>query len=808
MGDLADDIISELRQKFDRHRVWVWYDAQEKYQGVVDEVETALEDVTFARYDGSYLELKRRLRDEDPDFEDKWLFYVPESKNDAEWFRDVHSLGKQYRVGADIDDTPVTQFLVEHDEEIPEAYADWGRNRKHQRYAFFCVLFDTAGPNPDEWVRSYLAPPEEYRDPIEEYAMADAWDAELRESYGVDAGLDAQEIATQLLFGELARRAPTKRYDELAADDERAAADFCDDWQRYAPTEFTRYARELGGEYDIAQTVVESESTRWESTAFEGVDEGLIELVMGRLAEETYADLPPIAAELETAVTNRADSFWSTEELVDWSVPVAAVQTLSRIDGADTDSAPALDPEGLAREYVSDDGWWTVDAAYRRFVMALQSATYPYKNETPVKDRVTDHYMSFLQEVNRPLAEQLNEDPTLGTLQTSFAEEVIDPDDGTAVIICDGLRYELAEAIREALDKRTSFDQQLTVMSAALPSVTEVGMAAHLPGELGLSVEDDELVVTSGSDEISSKDDRRERFQAAGYEVVDLESLGDTSLEDLQESEPVPRVVYSGTIDKLGESLDDDAAFSQVADHVDDVERAVQRLKQAGYTKFLITSDHGFLYTERLADDHKVDSPDLASVVKRRFAAADADSPVVVPDELVEFDGESLAKLGIDAPDVRLLFPRSVACFKAPGGNMRYFHGGISMQELLVPCLTVTTEELEEAATISYDVSIPDPVTNSIVSVKVEAKSEQVSFDRTPTLEIRASIDGHSVAEPAELEVAPGSNSQQVRLKQGAVSGESEVQFEFIDTETRETIERRTVGLDLLFAEDDMGFDV
>jgi len=80
--------------------------------------------------------------------------------------------------------------------------------------------------------------------------------------------------------------------------------------------------------------------------------------------------------------------------------------------------------------------------------MALQSATYPYKNETPVKDRVTDHYMSFLQEVNRPLAEQLNEDPTLGTLQTSFAEEVIDPDDGTAVIICDGLRYELAEAIR------------------------------------------------------------------------------------------------------------------------------------------------------------------------------------------------------------------------------------------------------------------------------------------------------------------------------------------------------------------------
>lgn len=122
--------------------------------------------------------------------------------------------------------------------------------------------------------------------------------------------------------------------------------------------------------------------------------------------------------------------------------------------------------------------------------------------------------------------------------------------------------------------------------------------------------------------------------------------------------------------------------------------------------------------------------------------------------------------------------------------------------------MTVTTEEIDEAAAITYDVSIPDPVTNSIVSIEVEAKSEQVSFDHTPTLEIRASIDGESVAGPAEVEIAPGQNSERIRLKQGAISGESEIQFELIDLETRETVERRTVGLDLLFDDDDMGFDV
>ena len=808
MGDLADSIINELRQKFDRHPVWVWYDAQEKYKGVLDEVEAELDNVTLARYDGSYFDLKRRLHEEDPNYDQNWLFYIPESRNDADWFRDIHSLGRQYRVGQDIDDTPVTQFLVEHDKEIPDAYEDWGQNREYQRLAFFCVLFDTAGPATDEWVRTYLAAPEEYREQIEENAMGDAWDAQLREEYGVDAGLDPKEIATQLLFGEVASRAPTSQYDELAPDDPRAAAAFCDEWQQYTPAEFTRYAQQIEEDYNLAEAVIDSDRVSWDATAFKGIDRGLIRLVMDRLAEKTFADLLNIAADLQRTVEARRDSFWSNEDLVDWSVPALAVETLQQIGAIDTDEAKTLTSKELAAKYTSDEGWWQVDSAYRNYINATQEATYPYPNETAVKQRVTKHYMSFLQEVNRPLADILSDDPTLGTPQTSFYEEFTDLEDGTAIIICDGLRYELAEAIKENLELRTDFEQDLRAVSAALPSVTEVGMAAHLPGELGLSLDDNDLVVTSGDEVMSGKSDRVERLSSAGFEVIDMDDVSNISMDELTESDPVPRVVYSGTIDKLGENLDDDAAFSQVASHVDDVERTVQRLKQAGYTRFVITSDHGFLYTDRLSENHKVESPDIAPLVKRRFAAANSDTPLVDTDEFIEMGSESLADLGIDAPDLKLLFPRSIACFKAQGGNMQYFHGGISLQELLVPCLTVTTGEIEESASISYDVSIPDPITNSIITVEIEAKSGQVAFDPAPMLELRASIDGEAVADPASLEISPGSNSTRVRLKQGAISGEDSVNFKIIDTETRETVTKRTVELDLLFGDDDMGFDV
>jgi len=811
MGDHANDIINELKTKFDRHSIWVWFDKTQQYEGILDEIEAALEPegVTVARYDGSYLALKRRLRDEDPDVEGKWLFYIPESDTEADWFRDVQSMAREYRVTDDIDNTPVAKFLVEREAEIPGAFEDWGQSRSAQQTAFFCVLFDTTGPDVDSWVRSYLADPEAYRDPIESYAMADAWENRLRETFGVDAGLDATEIATQLLFGEVTRSAPTNRYEELAADDERAASEFVEEWQKDTAHKdtFARYSRDIGANYDLANAVVESGNVRWEASAFEAIDDGLITLVMEQLAEETYATLPQTASQLKRYVDVREEQFWNREGIVDWSVPKHAVDALASIHAQETTEASNMSPRELATAYTDDDGWWTVDAAYREFIDATQKTAYPYPKETTVKQRVTKQYMTFLKTVNRPLASPLSDDPSLGTPQSEFFEQFGEPEEGTVVIICDGLRYELAEKIRQRLDQRGEFEQDLSAFSAVLPSITEVGMAAHLPGHLGLGLNDDELTVSVGGDRMRHKGDRDEILNTAGYEVTSLNDIGDTSLEDLQESDPIPRAVYSETIDKLGEGLDDDDAFSRVASHIDDVERAIYRLKQAGYTKFIVTSDHGFLYTTRLSDGLKVEAPDLAATVKRRFAVAEDSAPLIEAEEYVTVDADALDSLGIDAEGIKLIFPRSVACFKARGGNMRYFHGGISLQELLVPCLQLTTEELEESASINYDVTAPDPITNSIVSVKISAKSEQLSFDGL-TLEIRATVGDSPAADPVEKKITQGENSAQVNLKQGVIGGESEVEFQIINTETRETIDRRTVKLDLLFGDEDMGFDV
>jgi hypothetical protein len=126
---------------------------------------------------------------------------------------------------------------------------------------------------------------------------------------------------------------------------------------------------------------------------------------------------------------------------------------------------------------------------------------------------------------------------------------------------------------------------------------------------------------------------------------------------------------------------------------------------------------------------------------------------------------------------------------------------------MIVPCLTVATETPSKEASTSYSVDIPDPITNSIVPIEIKASSSTLSFDEAPTLEVRATIDGDPAAEPLQMEMEPGVNSESIQLKQGAIAGAERVTFTIVDTDTRETMEKRTVELDLLFG-DDTGFDI
>jgi len=69
------------------------------------------------------------------------------------------------------------------------------------------------------------------------------------------------------------------------------------------------------------------------------------------------------------------------------------------------------------------------------------------------KEVITGFYTRFLRTLNRELATGLESNLSLGGPQTGFWDEYVEPNDETAIIICDGLRYELACELVNKLDE-------------------------------------------------------------------------------------------------------------------------------------------------------------------------------------------------------------------------------------------------------------------------------------------------------------------------------------------------------------------
>lgn len=813
VSEIARQIVEELEDKFERHPVWVWYDSAEQYAGVLNEVESALDEheVSVGRYDGSYFELKRRLWEEDPDIDGRWLFYIPESRNDAEWFRDIHRLGKQYRPQLDIRNEPAARYLIEHSEDIPDEFGEWGTDPEHLTKAFLCVLFDERYYSPPVFVVEYLNQKsrKKYGELIERYEQDGAWTDLLETEYGIDAGLDREEIATQILFGEVEHTSPTEgRYTQLAADDTSAAAELCEYWRRHDTRSYVQRSKVIANQHDLQRAVVDSESPEWDSQAFEEIDHGLLQRCLNRMRELTVTDLPEECPTLLEVVERRMDGFWFTDGRTGyWRVldhGLTAVESSATV--CEELNGEQFTSSTLTERYATD--WWEIDAEYRRYVEAQSEYGHEIAGLTEIGELITHHYTEFLRTLNRTLADGIADAPQVANRQTDFWDEYVGATEGTAIIICDALRYELAcelEATMEANADSSEVSAETEIVSAALPTVTKVGMAAHLPGALSLQL-NNELDVLIDDTPVKSKADRVDRLKDEGFTISDLTDVRSTSITELESVGIPPRIVYSEKLDTLGENFDDDDALSEAASHVEEVETIIQRLRSVGYTEFVVTSDHGFLYTERLSDDLKIDAPTNASVVKRRFAATTDPNP----DEegLISIDSSGLAELGIEAENVSLLFPRSVACFKSRGGNMRYFHGGISMQELAVPCLSVRVAPPEGGDThVELDIDFPKRITNNIVTVEISPIGGQLSLASQPSVILRATVDDREVCEPMNVTVQHGNVEKNMRLRTGELSDASSVVFEAIDAETRETIQTQRASVDMLIS-DDMGFDV
>jgi len=291
-----------------------------------------------------------------------------------------------------------------------------------------------------------------------------------------------------------------------------------------------------------------------------------------------------------------------------------------------------------------------------------------------------------------------------------------------AYFLVDAMRFEMGVELSERLPKTAEVGVRHAV--AALPSITPIGMAALQPGasssfnvvgkggKLGGRIDDAFL-----PDLVS-----RKKFAAA--RVPKLVDVALDELLSLQRSRLTKKiggaqiiVVRSQEIDHAGE-----AGFTfqarQVMDTViDNIARATRKLAAAGVECSVVSADPGHLFFALDRDESmRIDPPggDTVELHRRCWIGRGGATPAGCV-------RVTAAGLGYQS-DLDFVFPVGAGVFRA-GGDLAFHHGGPSLQELIIPLLTVrlTSGEPKRSTVGPIVVSgLPDAITNRIFTVGLQ----------------------------------------------------------------------------------------
>lgn len=295
--------------------------------------------------------------------------------------------------------------------------------------------------------------------------------------------------------------------------------------------------------------------------------------------------------------------------------------------------------------------------------------------------------------------------------QRRIFDDVVRPllDDGekTALLLVDGLRFEMAQELLELIGKPAASSIHLRPRLAELPSVTEIGMSVLAPIADGTKLRpvlDKKSrrfagFETTGSFRVHDVATRKKSIahRAGGttcpwYPLNDLLAMPAQKVrEGLRQARLV--VVHSEEIDASGEK---GTGLPVFAGAILKLHRAWKILRDAGVQRFVVTSDHGFLL-------RAAGGPTLPHGQGYDALARYALYPKNVPSP--QQLGVSLRSLQYeDLPDA-LLLPRGLEVYETYEGRT-YVHGGNSPAERVIPVLTLVHKRAPGSDDLRYRVTI------------------------------------------------------------------------------------------------------
>ena len=729
-GLVTEHLLSLVRKQVEDHGLVVWYDPDGVYSEAVRALE--LPGTTVLRYEGSFFALRREIDERklmDGEEPPRLVVYVPLAQNQTHHaLIELEAAGVVMQPGqqpparntrlAVVARNALRGVLGEEAAAEVEKQAEAGRLTLADLDALaakggevskgvLTVIFGTG--NPQEIALAFLAGDEQ----DEEINKKDAG-GELRELLGrefdfkaaEDAALDDMRLRlsrhvllTDLMVG-LGQAVPS-RLASAAVASTPAGRDAC-----VALAKAWRLRRDRRESYVAAAQRVEREfaldpadfdpKAIEDLETFPAIERALLQYAEKRLLETTDG-------EVLTLAESRTKRFWCDAEpqlQARWALAASAAEVLleaQRVEQALKKAPASL--AGVIKEYAQASQPWCLLDTYHRNMESRWHNFEPHggddENLEKLIIRARQRYVAVGSEVARMFVTRLQQGiPAKGVLrQQDVFEKYVKPALGkqkVAYVWVDALRFEMGRELARLLGD--DFEVEVQPALAAAPTVTEIGMAALLPG-----AHETAKVVTAGSGRLALEiggsviKDRKDRVaflkDRAGVEVFDakLDDLLPKPTRKVREGIGSAQLILvtSQEIDELCEQDNITQARRQMDGVLNDVRRGIRVLAELGVERIVLASDHGHLFAEELSEDMKVEAPGGETVDLHRRVwvgrGGQADDATL---------RKPLSALGMES-EFDLATPLTFACFKCKGGARAYFHGGLSPQEALVPILVL-----------------------------------------------------------------------------------------------------------------------
>lgn len=361
-----------------------------------------------------------------------------------------------------------------------------------------------------------------------------------------------------------------------------------------------------------------------------------------------------------------------------------------------------VEPKKIWKLYTED--LYQMDSFYRHFHYAFGNSL---KNSNELLDDGLKHSVEYvevlyqnwyLKELTACWTNAISDDlATLGYVSeinkqrdffSKYAYGASGKNTRAFVIISDALRYDVAAELSEIITRTTKGKAELESVQAIFPSITKFGMAALLPGKR-ISVNTDMDVFVDGQPTKSTAD--REKIlngtprSSVAIQYKDLLMMKKEERRELTNGKEVI-YIYHNAIDAIGDKTATELKVFEACETAIEELSNILRIvtNELSGTNIFITADHGFLYTYKpLSESDKLGKGAFNGStyeIGRRYAlvASDTTADYMLP-----------VKLGkeIEGVTVKGYAPQDTVRLKIQGGGENYVHGGISLQELVVPVI-------------------------------------------------------------------------------------------------------------------------